>query len=138
MFVLCEVAPLLPGLEVSVDEIAHSIAAGFGATPSDLVALFKLDGTATMKELAQRMGCDGSFVTAVADALERHGFARREPGERDRRVKNLVLTAEGVAARDGGPVGGSRSGCPGGGRSWYCCRRRACRRPRPPQAGAPA
>ncbi len=53
-----------------------------------------------MKELAQRMGCDASFVTAVADALERHGFARREPSERDRRVKNLVLTAEGVAARE--------------------------------------
>jgi DNA-binding MarR family transcriptional regulator len=80
--------------------ISHSIAAGFGVAPSDLVALFKIDGALPMKELARRMGCDASFVTAVADALERHGLARREPGERDRRIKNLVLTPEGIAARE--------------------------------------
>ena len=53
-----------------------------------------------MKELAQRMGCDASFVTAIADALERHGFARRAPSERDRRVKHLLLTEEGIAAKE--------------------------------------
>ena len=53
-----------------------------------------------MKELAQRMGCDASFVTAVADALERAGFAKREPSQRDRRVKNLVLTQEGISAKE--------------------------------------
>ena len=78
----------------------HSIAATFGMAPSDLLALVKLDGVLTMSELAQRMGCDASFVTAVADALERHGFARREPGQRDRRVKNLVLTPEGITAKE--------------------------------------
>lgn len=81
--------------------ISQGIAAGFGVAPSDLLALFKLEeGSATMKELASRMGCDASFVTAVADALERHGLARREPSERDRRVKNLVLTPEGIAAKE--------------------------------------
>lgn len=81
--------------------ISQGIAAGFGIAPSDLLALFKLEeGSATMKELASRMGCDASFVTAVADALERHGLARREPSERDRRVKNLVLTPEGIAAKE--------------------------------------
>ncbi len=78
----------------------QSIAASFQVAPSDLLALVKLDGVLTMKELAQRMGCDASFVTAVADALERHGLAKREPGQRDRRVKNLVLTPEGVAAKE--------------------------------------
>ena len=53
-----------------------------------------------MKELAQRMGCDASFVTSIADALERHGFARRAPSERDRRVKHLLLTEEGIAAKE--------------------------------------
>ena len=53
-----------------------------------------------MKELAQQMGCDASFVTTIADTLERHGFARREPSQRDRRVKNLVLTPEGIAAKE--------------------------------------
>jgi MarR family transcriptional regulator, organic hydroperoxide resistance regulator len=78
----------------------QSIAASFRVAPSDLLALVKLDGVVTMKELAQRMGCDASFVTAVADALERHGLAKREPSQRDRRVKNLVLTPEGIAAKE--------------------------------------
>jgi len=80
--------------------IGQSIAAGFGVAPHDLLALFKMDGVLTMKELAQHMGCDASFVTAIADTLERHGFARREPGQRDRRVKNLVLTSEGITAKE--------------------------------------
>jgi DNA-binding MarR family transcriptional regulator len=80
--------------------IGHSIAAGFGIAPHDLLALFKLDGVLTMKELAQHMGCDASFVTSIADTLERHGFARREPSQRDRRVKNLVLTSEGITAKE--------------------------------------
>lgn len=78
----------------------QSIAAGFGVAPSDLVALVKIDGGLPMKDLAQRMGCDASFVTAVADALERHGLASREPDARDRRIKNLVLTPEGTAAKE--------------------------------------
>ncbi len=78
----------------------HTIAGSFQVAPSDLLALVKLDGVLPMKELAQRMGCDASFVTVVADALERHGLARREPSLRDRRVKNLVLTPEGIAAKE--------------------------------------
>jgi DNA-binding MarR family transcriptional regulator len=80
--------------------IGQSIAAGFGVAPHDLLALFKLDEALTMKELARHMGCDASFVTTIADTLERHGFARREPGQRDRRVKNLVLTSEGITAKE--------------------------------------
>jgi DNA-binding MarR family transcriptional regulator len=80
--------------------IAQSIAADFGVAPSDLLALFKIDGALPMKDLAQRIGCDASFITAVADALERRGLARREPAEHDRRVKNLVLTPEGIAAKE--------------------------------------
>jgi DNA-binding MarR family transcriptional regulator len=80
--------------------IGHSIADGFGIAPHDLLALFKLEGGLPMKELAQRMGCDASFVTAIADTLEERGFIRREPGQRDRRVKNLLLTPEGTAAKE--------------------------------------
>jgi DNA-binding MarR family transcriptional regulator len=80
--------------------IGQSIAAGFKIAPHDLLALFKLDDVLTMKELAQHMGCDASFVTTIADTLERHGFARREPSQRDRRVKNLVLTSEGITAKE--------------------------------------
>ena len=80
--------------------ISQSIAAGFGVAPSDLLALFKLDGVLTMKELAQKLSCDASFVTTIADTLEKHGLARREPSGRDRRVKNLVLTPDGIAAKE--------------------------------------
>ena len=80
--------------------IGHSIASGFGIAPHDLLALFKLEGGLPMKELAQRMGCDASFVTAIADTLEQRGFIRREPGQRDRRVKNLLLTPEGCVAKE--------------------------------------
>src|SRR5215469_16838722 len=80
--------------------IGQSIAAEFGVAPHDLLALFKLDEALTMKDLARHMGCDASFVTAIADTLERHGFARREPSQRDRRVKNLVLTSVGITAKE--------------------------------------
>jgi MarR family transcriptional regulator, organic hydroperoxide resistance regulator len=80
--------------------ISQSIAAMFDIAPSELLALFKLDEVMTMKELAQHMACDASFITTIADTLERRGLARREPSLRDRRVKNLVLTPEGIAAKE--------------------------------------
>jgi DNA-binding MarR family transcriptional regulator len=95
-----DILDALTGLVKHVGVIAHAIAAEFGVAPHDLLAMFKLDGVLTMKELAQHMGCDASFVTTIADTLERHGFARREPSQRDRRVKNLVLTPEGIAAKE--------------------------------------
>src|SRR5262249_56547764 len=52
-----------------------------------------------MKDLGKRMHCDPSFVTLVADMLEKRGLARREPHPADRRVKNLVLTEQGEALR---------------------------------------
>ncbi len=81
-------------------DLSQSIATEFGLTGSDAMALFKLDAPMTMKELGQKMGCDPSFITTIADALEKHGLARREPSLRDRRSKNIVLTPEGVTVRD--------------------------------------
>lgn len=80
--------------------LGQAIGAEFGLTGSDAMALHKIDGPLSMKELSQRMGCDASFVTVVADSLERHGLARREPSLRDRRSKNIVLTEHGAAIRD--------------------------------------
>jgi DNA-binding MarR family transcriptional regulator len=80
--------------------VGHSIADEFGLAPHDLLAMFKLDSGLAMKELAQRMGCDASFITTIADNLEKHGFLHRQPGLRDRRVKILALTPEGEAAKE--------------------------------------
>jgi DNA-binding MarR family transcriptional regulator len=81
-------------------DLGQGVAAHFGLSGSDAMALLKLETSMTMKELGLRMGCDPSFVTSVADALEKHGLARREPSQRDRRSKNIVLTPEGVSIRD--------------------------------------
>lgn len=81
-------------------DMGQVIAAEFGLTMSDTKALIMLETPMTMKDLGLRMGCDPSFVTSVADALEKHGLARREPSLRDRRSKNIVLTPEGVTLRD--------------------------------------
>jgi DNA-binding MarR family transcriptional regulator len=95
-----DILDTLTGLFKQVGGIAQGIATEFGIAPHDLLAMFKLDGVLSMKELAQHMGCDASFITTVADTLERRGFVRREPSQRDRRVKNLVLTEEGIAAKE--------------------------------------
>jgi DNA-binding MarR family transcriptional regulator len=95
-----DILDTLTGLVKQVGGIAQGIATEFGIAPHDLLAMFKLEGVLSMKELAQQMGCDASFITTVADTLERRGFVRREPSQRDRRVKNLVLTEEGIAAKE--------------------------------------
>jgi DNA-binding MarR family transcriptional regulator len=81
-------------------DLGQKIATENGLTGSDAMALFKLETPMTMKELGLRMGCDPSFVTTIADALEKHGLARREPSVKDRRSKNIVLTPEGVSVRE--------------------------------------
>jgi MarR family transcriptional regulator, organic hydroperoxide resistance regulator len=95
-----QIADTLGELIRHAHDLGQGIAADFGLTVSDTKALFVLDAPMTMKDLGLRMGCDPSFVTTVADALEKHGLARREPSQRDRRSKNLVLTAEGLKLRD--------------------------------------
>jgi DNA-binding MarR family transcriptional regulator len=49
-----------------------------------------------MKELGQRMRCDPSFVTNIADQLEKRGLATRESDPADRRVKRIALTPAGL------------------------------------------
>jgi len=62
-------------------------------------ALHTLDCPMAMKELGRRMHCDPSFVTVIADGLEKRGLARRVAQPGDRRIKNLVLTDEGTELR---------------------------------------
>ena len=59
-------------------------------------ALHLIDGPLAMKELGQRMHCDPSFVTSIADMMEERGLAVRESDPADRRVKRLVLTTAGL------------------------------------------
>jgi MarR family transcriptional regulator, organic hydroperoxide resistance regulator len=77
--------------------IAHGaqLAQNLGIPAPFIKALHTMDCPIAMKELGKRMHCDPSFVTLVADMLEKRGLARREPHPADRRVKNIVLTDDG-------------------------------------------
>lgn len=66
---------------------------------SCMKALRRLDVPVAMKDLGQRLRCDPSFVTMIADALEQRGLAKRELSAKDRRIKNLVLTDRGLEAK---------------------------------------
>lgn len=74
----------------------EKLAAEFGVPVFCLKALHRLGNSVTMKELGEQMHCDRSFVTMIADTLEDRGLARREPHPTDRRLKNLVLTPDGL------------------------------------------
>jgi len=87
--------------ELIVQLIARGeqIAQRFGVPVFCLKALHVLDSAMAMRDLGRQMHCDPSFVTAIADLLEKRGLARREASTADRRIKNLVLTQEGVGLR---------------------------------------
>ncbi|MEM9562312.1 MAG: MarR family transcriptional regulator [Actinomycetota bacterium] len=78
-----------------VAEHVNERLAELGMTTTDWWALRSVDGPMPMKDLAQCMDVDRSSVTLVADRLEELGLIERQPHPTDRRVKNLVLTAEG-------------------------------------------
>jgi DNA-binding MarR family transcriptional regulator len=63
-------------------------------------AVHMLGSPMTMKELGQQFHCDPSFVTVIADLLDTHGLAQREPDARDRRIKHLRLTPKGLEFRE--------------------------------------
>jgi DNA-binding MarR family transcriptional regulator len=75
------------------------IAASFGIPTAVARAIAYLDDPAPMRDLAERLGCDRSYVTALADELEQRGLITRVAGT-DRRVKLLTLTPHGVELRD--------------------------------------
>ena len=52
-----------------------------------------------MRDLADRLHCDPSNVTFLADRLEERGLIERCPDPSDRRVKLLALTPAGLAVR---------------------------------------
>jgi DNA-binding MarR family transcriptional regulator len=79
----------------------HDASASIGVSPGLMKALFFLepDASVRMGDLAEHMSCDASYVTSLADALEERGLAERRPHPTDRRVKTLVLSPAGVAAK---------------------------------------
>src|ERR1700730_1500569 len=77
-----QISDTMPELFKHFHELGQRIATEFGMNGSDAIALLKLDAPMTMKGLGQRRGRAPSFVPSTADALEKHGLARREPSLR--------------------------------------------------------
>jgi DNA-binding MarR family transcriptional regulator len=73
-----------------------------GLTFSQAHALRLLDPERAlpMSSLAERLFCDASNVTGIADRLEARGLVERRSAEGDRRVKALTLTPDGVELRN--------------------------------------
>ena len=70
-------------------------AARHGLSSSQAKALGAVQEPVPMRALAGRLGCDASNVTGIVDRLESLGLANREAAAGDRRVKIVVITAEG-------------------------------------------
>jgi MarR family transcriptional regulator, organic hydroperoxide resistance regulator len=77
------------------------IAAEFRLSPPQVHALRLLEPEQPlpMGRLACALGCDASNVTGIVDRLEQRGLIERRPSARDRRVKVLVVTAQGAEVR---------------------------------------
>ena len=54
---------------------------------------------APMSALACGLSCDASNVTGIVDRLEARGLVERRSDDRDRRVKKLALTEDGIRVR---------------------------------------
>jgi MarR family transcriptional regulator, organic hydroperoxide resistance regulator len=92
-------AQIVDGLSELIGRIisrGERLARDLGIPSYFIKVLHTLNCPMAMKELGQRIHCDPSFVTVVADMLEKRGLARREAHPGDRRVKNLVLTDAGI------------------------------------------
>ncbi len=73
-----------------------------GLTAASARALLQLDPAAPVptKVLAERLSCDPSNVTAFVDRLEKAGLIERRVARNDRRIKTLMITAEGRRMRE--------------------------------------
>jgi DNA-binding MarR family transcriptional regulator len=76
------------------------IQAEYGLKPPQFFALQALDEPVPMSSVANILRCDRSAVTWITDRLEERGYVERRSDERDRRVKLLALTEEGVRVRE--------------------------------------
>ena len=95
-----EILDAVAGLFAQLVTEGEAVAKSFGIPVFVIKALHMLDTPLAMKDLGQRMHCDPSFITSIADTLEKYGLAAREADPGDRRVKRLVLTPAGAELKE--------------------------------------
>ncbi len=94
-----EIAGLLFAVAEQTRHVFEAAARRVELTPPQARALLELHRPASMRTIAQRLRCDASNVTGIADRLQARGLIRRDEGQQDRRVKTLTLTPAGERAR---------------------------------------
>ncbi|MEU5566374.1 MarR family winged helix-turn-helix transcriptional regulator [Micromonospora musae] len=90
---------LVRDLASQIETHLRTRAATLGLTPTQATALCELTHPMTLRDLADRMSCEPSNITFVADRLEGQGYLERHPHPDDRRAKQLILTPEGSELR---------------------------------------
>jgi DNA-binding MarR family transcriptional regulator len=87
----------LMGLFMSRRDTLFAELARLDLTPPHGAAMMALlhGGPTRMRDMAEHMACDASYITAVADRLEELGLAERRSAADDRRAKELALTPRG-------------------------------------------
>src|SRR3954469_18110955 len=73
---------------------------GLSFAQAHALRLLDPDEPMPMSALAERLFCDASNVTGIADRLEARGLVRRQSSEGDRRVKALTITPAGSKLRE--------------------------------------
>ena len=93
---LAEAWALLSPLFLSRRDQFFASLAELGLTPAHGLGLMSLSGgPVRMRDLAESMKCDASYITLVVDRLQHLGLASRQESTSDRRVREVVLTARG-------------------------------------------
>lgn len=78
---------------------AHATAAGLSPVQVKALLTLRPGEPVPMRALAAALDYDASNLSTLVDRLERRGAVQRSPDADDRRVKALVLTAEGERLR---------------------------------------
>ena len=95
-----EILDAMSELSASLLASSEQLARRLGVPSFCLKAMHLLRVPMAMRDLGKLLHCDPSFVTTIADMLEKNGLARREASTADRRIKNLVLTQAGARLRE--------------------------------------
>jgi DNA-binding MarR family transcriptional regulator len=95
---LAEFATALYQLVETLRGEHEEAAASAGLTAPQAMILTLLSEPTSMRQFAERMGCDASNITGIVDRLEAKGLVVRSVDQADRRVKRIARTPAGDVA----------------------------------------
>jgi DNA-binding MarR family transcriptional regulator len=93
------VAQLLVAVE-TVRSFYEDCAAEFELTPPQARVLLMAGQPCSQRHLAAQFSCDASNIVGIVDRLEQRGLVTRQASISDRRVKQVMLTADGRDLRN--------------------------------------